>query len=431
MTRLPVLRGKGAKVLAMAATAAILALPIAATAAPDNSAGSDSIGTSQAGSHATTPACLPEQAGFASCFAIQLNNPSDWQGQHVSPSGAPGPSSSTPPSGYGPSDLINAYNLTTSTTGGAGETVAIVDAFNDPNVASDLAVYRSTMHLTPLCGTVSGSCAGQFSVKSFGNRSSSGWGEEISLDVDMVSAICPNCNILLVEAASNSYSNLGAAVNYAKTQARTVAVSNSYGGSESSGELNYDSYYTSSTVAITASSGDGGYGVEYPAASPYVTAVGGTTLKRDTTTSQTRPGWSETAWSGAGSGCSSYETRPSDQTTVTNIPKSCGNRAVADVSADADPNTGVAVYDTFREPGWMIFGGTSVASPIISSVYALASNTSVGSVAAAAYSYRPPAGSLNDVTSGSNGSCGNDLCTATGGWDGPTGNGTPNGIGAF
>jgi subtilase family serine protease len=239
----------------------------------------------------------------------------------------------------------------------------------------------------------------------------------------MASAICPNCKILLVEASSNSFANLGAAVDRAAGIGANV-ISNSYGGSEFSGETGsaYDGHFKHPGVAITVSSGDSGYGVEYPAASQYVTAVGGTTLNWNGTTR------TETAWSGAGSGCSAYEPKPSWQSGIA----TCANRAVADVSAVADPNTGVAVYDTVRyqgQSGWFKVGGTSASSPIIAGVYALAGNA--GSVNDGSFSYSHTT-QLNDVTSGSNGSCGgSNLCTAGRGWDGPTGNGTPNGSGGF
>jgi len=242
----------------------------------------------------------------------------------------------------------------------------------------------------------------------------------------MVSAICPKCNIALVEASSNSMTNLGTAVNEAATLGARQ-ISNSYGGSEFSSESSYDNpYFKHPGVAITASSGDGGYGVEYPAASPDVTAVGGTTLTESGSTV-----WSQTAWSGAGSGCSAYKPQPAWQALDLTITAVCGKRAVADVSADADPNTGVSVYDTYSYQGmsgWLVFGGTSVASPIVASVYALRGNASSidGS-----FPY-DNTGSLNDVASGSNGSCGGSaLCTSGRGWDGPTGLGTPSGTGAF
>ena len=320
-------------------------------------------------------------------------------------------------SGLTPANLQSAYKLG---AGGSGQTVAIVDAQDDPNAEKDLATYRSNFGL-PACTTANG-CFKK--VNQTGGTTyptgDTGWSEEISLDVDMVSAICPSCHILLVEATSASYANLGTAVNEAVKLGAT-AVSNSYGGGESSAETSYDTYYNHPNVAITVSSGDSGYGVEYPAASRYVTAVGGTSLK----TSSTTRGWTETAWSGAGSGCSAYEAKPTWQKDT-----SCTRRTVADVSAVADPATGVAVYDTYGESGWLVFGGTSVASPIVASVYALAGNFSGTSIPASlAYSHT---GNLFDVTSGSNGSCGGTyLCTAKAGYDGPTGLGTPNGTGAF
>src|SRR5581483_4445408 len=160
------------------------------------------------------------------------------------------------------------------------------------------------------------------------------------------------------------------------------------------------------------------------AASPNVTAVGGTSLTRDSSSR----GWSETVWSGAGSGCSAFESQPGFQSSITRLTAVCANRAVADVAFDANPNTGVAVYDSYGyqgRKGWFVVGGTSVGAPAIAAAYALANN---GGTTSGTYSNTS---SLNDVTSGSNGSCGNLLCNGATGWDGPTGNGTPKGTGAF
>ncbi len=332
------------------------------------------------------------------------------------------PFATTAPSGYGPADLQAAY-LLDSAAAGSGQTVAIVDAFDDPNVESDLAVYRSTFGLPP-CTTANG-CFKKVNQNGGTQypRPDRGWALEISLDVQMASAICPNCNILLVEAKSNSLANLAAAVDTAVRLGGTVE-SNSYGASEFSSETSYESHFNHPGVPITVSSGDGGYGVEYPAASQYVTAVGGTTLSR---ASNSR-GWTETAWTGAGSGCSSFIPKPSWQTDP-----GCPNRTVADVSADADPNTGVAVYDTFRfqgRSGWFVVGGTSVSAPVIASVYALAGNAGTISYGSFPYSHTS---SLFDVVAGSNGSCGSIayLCTAGVGYDGPTGLGTPDGSAGF
>lgn len=334
----------------------------------------------------------------------------------VDPDGKP--AAALTPRGYGPSDLRSAYSLTSaSSTGGSGVTIAIVDAYDDANAESDLAVYRSQFGLSP-CTTANG-CFRKIDQNGGTNypRGDMGWAEEISLDLDMASAICPNCKILLVEAKSNSFTNLFTAVDQAAKQGASV-ISNSYGGSEFSSEASYESHYNHSGVAVTVSSGDAGYGVEFPAASKYVIAVGGTSLK----SASNARGWTETAWSGAGSGCSAYISKPSWQADA-----GCGKRTVADVSAIADPNTGVAVYDTYRlhPGGWLVFGGTSVSAPLVGAVYALGG----GSTAQTVYANNA---SLYDVTSGNNGNCGGSyLCTAVAGFDGPTGKGTPNGSSAF
>ena len=372
--------------------------------------------------HKNIHVCGSPAAGKASCNAIRHDT-------FVNGKAAP---QATAPGGFNPADLQSAYNLP-SATAGSGQTVAIVDAYDDPKAEADLATYRAQFGL-PACTTANG-CFRKVN-QSGGTRmprANGGWAQEISLDLDMVSATCPNCHILLVEASSSSMTSLGAAVNEAAKLGATE-ISNSYGGGESSSDPSYDtSYFNHPGVAITVSTGDSGYGVEYPAASQYVTAVGGTSLQRNSTVSR---GWSESVWSttsteGAGSGCSRYDARPSWQSSVSNISSVCAKRAVADVSAVADPYTGVSVYDSYSYQGysgWLVFGGTSVASPIIASVYALAGNASA--VSYGSYPYVQST-SLNDVTSGQTASCGSDLCSAAAGWDGPTGLGTPNGTGAF
>ncbi|MGH8917900.1 MAG: S53 family peptidase, partial [Actinomycetes bacterium] len=245
------------------------------------------------------------------------------------------PLATSAPSGYGPSDIQSAYGLAAAAaSSGSTQTVAIVDAYDDPSAAADMAHYRSTYGL-PACGTGCFTKVNQTGRQGSYPSNDVGWGVEISLDLDMVSATCPKCHILLVEARSPTTANLGTGVNTA-VRLGANAVSNSYGGNESATDPQTDAkYYTHPGVAVTASSGDSGYGVSYPAASPHVTSVGGTTLNR----ASNARGWSETAWSGAGSGCSSYEAKPSWQ-----ADKGCAKRTVADVSAVADPNTGVAVY---------------------------------------------------------------------------------------
>ena len=260
------------------------------------------------------------------------------------------------PSGYAPSDLQTAYGLTSfSGSNGKGQTVAIVDAFVDPNAAKDLAVYRPSTGCRPARDRTAASPA-----KAFGTRADAGWAEEESLDVHMVSAICPNCKILLVEAASNSLAALVTAEKYATAHANYV--SNSWSGNE--GTQKYDGSFNVSGIAITAATGDNGHNstAQWPAILPSVIAVGGTSL----TNINPR---TESAWSGAGSGCSKIYAKPSFQN---GLSTGCSLRAQADTSAVANPNTGVAVYDTYRQSGWLVFGGTSVATPIVASVYALA-----------------------------------------------------------
>jgi len=364
------------------------------------------------------PSCGAAPAGEARCFAWVLTAAGR---EHAMAEGNLRRADASTPSGYGPTQLRAAYNITSAaTTGGSGKTVAIVDAYDDPNLESDLGVYRAQFGL-PACTTANGCFkkVGESGTSTLPAKNAS-WGQEESLDVDMVSANCPNCHILVVEANSTSFTDLGTAVNTAASLGATE-ISNSYGGSESSSETSYASYYNHANIAITASNGDSGYGAAVPAAYNTLTAVGGTTLK---TASNSR-GWTETVWSGTGSGCSKYISKPSWQKDAT-----CTKRMIGDVAYDADPNTGVAVYDSYAydgESGWMVFGGTSVASPAIASIYALAGNT----VSNASYGYSHTS-SLYDVTSGSNGRCSPAYyCTGETGYDGPTGNGTPNGTGAF
>ncbi len=386
--------------LAAGSAVAVVAVATAgvATAAPSPAA---------AGGKHAAKVCSAPARGMAACLNQVLVNNSTGK-----------PAVTGTPAGLNPADIRSAYALTSSSSG--GRTVAIVDAYNDPTAESDLDVYRSQFGLSSC--TTSNGCFRK--VSQTGSTTSlpatdAGWATEISLDLDMVSAACPDCKILLVEASSSSFANLGTAVNYAASQGSVVAISNSYGGSDSA----QTSAYNHPGIAITASTGDAGYGVESPASFPDVVAVGGTSLSR---ASNTR-GWTESAWSGAGSGCSTINAKPTWQTSVTQ----CSKKANADVSAVADPNTGVSVYDSTSyqgSVGWQVYGGTSASSPIIASVYALSGNTAGYP---ASYTWAHASG-LNDVTSGSNGTCSTTVwCHAGVGWDGPTGLGTPKGTSAF
>ena len=348
--------------------------------------------------------------------------------------------------GYGPSQLQAAYGLTSASASlGSGTTVAVVDAYDDPTAASDLAAYRSAAGLPALT-------SGQFTKYNQEGETSplpseapldDDWTLEEALDVDMVSAICPLCKIDLVEANNDTGNGLYVAEETAATTLGAKYISNSWGGSETSTDTTYDSeYFGVSGVVYTASAGDSAYsgGVIYPATSPHVVAVGGTTLN---TASNSR-GWTESVWDtsseeGTGSGCSAFEPQPAWQTAISIIPPACSDRVDNDVAADADPNTGAAVYDTSNDNGgWLEVGGTSESSPMIAAVFALAGNNGNGGNNAADSIYTHTA-DLNEVTASSDGTCtppaaDSVLCTATGAantYNGPTGWGTPNGLTAF
>jgi hypothetical protein len=386
---------------------------------------------------AGAPACSVGLAGQARCMAIFLDAPPPGGGLLggvlgslplglgglLGGSPAPAPTPQIPggsPRGYTASDLRSAYGI--SGTGAAGRTVAVVDAMDDPNAEADLAVYRSAMGL-PACTTANG-CFRKVDAKGGTNYPApdADWAKETSLDLDMVSAACSDCHILLVEAATQDIPVLGAAESYAATVPGVVAISNSFGVPEQAQETGWDAYFNHPGIAVVAASGDSGYGTVYPASSPYVISVGGTTLTRDSSAR----GWSETAWNGAGSGCSSYEPKPAWQ-----VDTGCSRRTTADLAVDADPTTGVAAYDSYGAPGWVQAGGTSAGAPFVAALYALAGNPAA-QAAPGAYLYAH-AGNLNDVTSGQNGllCLGNYLCSARPGYDGPTGLGTPSGLGAF
>jgi subtilase family serine protease len=386
-------------------------------------------------------ACGQATPGTAACLAV-IDTGLHWTGSHWTTGAAAAPrpkkapadtttaTAAAAPAPYMAANLQSAYNLPSALLG-ARQTIAIVDAFDDPDAASDLAKYRAANNL-PACNAAN-PCftkVNQDGVQGSYARSNKGWAGEESLDLDMASSICPNCKIILVEADSNAGSNLHAAEREAAKLGPNV-ISNSWGAPEYPGEqADCSQYFDPSGIAVTASSGDSGFGAGFPALCASVTAVGGTTLTRDPGSGR---GWAEGAWQFAGSGCSAYIAKPAWQ-----HDRLCGMRADADVSAVADPDTPVAVYDTFDEPGWVAFGGTSVASPIIAGVYALAGNAATaGPGASYAYAHTRY---LNDVTSGipfyaggaSNGYCGGSyLCTAGPGYDGPTGLGTPDGTGGF
>jgi subtilase family serine protease len=399
-----------------------LAIPSAAAAMPvtPGAAAAPAVAQDSPAPDGAVAACGAAAPGFARCLALIRTNRA---GRAMA--------SASPSQGYGPADLQAAYRL--PATGGSGQVIAVVDAFDDPTAAADLAVYRQTYGL-PACTTANGcfSKVNQAGVAGSYPPADGGWAAEISLDLDMVSAACPQCHILLVEGNSPAVSDLAASVDTAVALGASV-VSNSYGTSEGNGMQQFFPDYQHPGHVIVASSGDFGYTTaQFPAVTPGVLAVGGTSLSH----AGNRRGWTETVWGhgsssgflgGSGSGCSAYVDKPAWQQD-----KYCHMRTITDVSADADPQTGVAVYDTtpsrFGPPGWLVIGGTSASAPFISGVIGQAGNSATFTPG---YAYAHTA-SFFDVTKGSNGYCGKDyLCTAKSGYDGPTGLGTPDGLGGL
>ena len=361
-------------------------------------------------------ACGAVPSGWVRCFA-------EWRagGSRPAATGATTPAVGLPKSGYGPADIASAYQL--DTTRGSGQVVGIVDAFDNPKVESDLAAYRRAWGLPP-CTSANG-C-----FRKVNQRGGStppfpdpGWGVEIALDVQAVSAACPRCRILLVEADEPLLTDIGKSVNTAVRLGADI-VSNSYGTDEFNGILGLAAtYYTHPGVAQVASSGDFGFGpAQFPAVWDRMIGVGGTRLTKTDTGD-----WHERAWSGAGSGCSAWVDKPAWQ-----HDGHCQMRTVADISAVADPDTGLAVYDTFGlgpDNGWIQVGGTSLSSPLIAGMIGLAGNAERLDRAAWIYWHRS---GLHDVIGGSNGYCGGDyLCNAKKGYDAPTGLGSPRGVSAL
>ncbi|MFF8910319.1 S53 family peptidase [Streptomyces olivaceoviridis] len=314
------------------------------------------------------------------------------------------------PAGLGPSDIRSAYKL--SGTNGAGRTVAITLAYHNPNLESDLAVYRRQFHLPPC--TKTNRCLRVINQNG-GTTPPSGtapeWAFESSIDVDAISATCSNCHILVVEADDASPANLFTAVDQAVAQGAKF-ISNSWVLPEASFEGAFDFHFNHPGVAFTFASGDNAGVTQYPAASPYVTAVGGTTLTR----AQNSRGWAESAWNGTGCGCSLFEPKPAFQHDTI-----CANRTIADASAVADD---FAVYDTIPfngSTGWFVANGTSISAPLMAGMYALAGNPAPGTFPNS-YPYAHPR-NFFDITTGAA-----DGFAAVPGYDAPTGIGTPNGV---
>jgi hypothetical protein len=427
-----------------AAAAILIAAASFAVAGPEATASTPTAPPASAPATTTsTPFCPPAAPGQRTCLGRALKAAARARARaalaraHVI---------GGPAGGYAPQDIQSAYNLAATVgTNGLGLTVAIVDAYSDPRAIQDLAAYRSHFGL-PACpfGVAAASCLRI--VNQTGGQASpapdAGWADEITLDLDAVSTSCPLCHILLVEASSQLDSDLITAVHRAATLGASV-MSLSFGGCEVGGQGDFDTTLRNAGIPIAVASGDGGYqssdnnpflcpvsSPEYPASSPQVTAVGGTTLN----TAVGARGWAESAWSysppgsGGGSGCSSFEVKPAWQTDA-----GCAFRTVADVSADADPNTGLAVYNTYSDNGWDVYGGTSLAAPLVAGIYALADAPAAAVDGRIWYT----GVRTTDVTSGTTAPHPTDcsqalyLCNAGPGYDGPTGMGTPNGLPMF
>jgi len=359
--------------------------------------------------------CPPPTKTQASCMAIGVPSLNKLASLGLV---APSYEGSGEGGGFSPADLRSAYKLPSE--GGEGQTVAIVDAYDDPNAKEDLAEYRAKYKL-PSCGEGCFEKVNQKGEAKNYPEASGSWGIEISLDLDMVSATCPKCHILLVEAENAAIENLLLAVEEAAKKEAKV-ISDSWAGAEFSGETSDDHYLNHPGIPILFASGDYGYGVLYPSASPDVVAVGGTSLEKDSVVER---GWKEKAWSDAGSGCSEYEEKLAWQKD-----EGCSKRTVADVSAVASPETPVSVYDTYPYDGtkgkWWLVGGTSAATPLVAGVEML-SSSAFRSAGPRAFYAAGQGGGLFDVSEGYNGLCETYLCDAEVGYDGPTGWGTPDG----
>jgi subtilase family serine protease len=327
------------------------------------------------------------------------------------------------PAGETPQSIYPVYNLTFDTTGGSN-VIVIVDAFDYPTAENDLNVFSSQFGL-PACTKATG-CFQQIYASGSKPRANCGWAQEAALDIEWAHAMAPRAKIVLVEASSNSFANLFAAVDVATSQVTPGGgkgeVSMSWGGSEFSSEASNDGHFQNTGVVYFGSSGDTGGVTIYPSASPYVVAAGGTTIHRDRNGKFT----SETGWSGSGGGPSKYETQLSYQSGIAGTDGT--QRSIPDFSFDSDPNSGVSVYDSTRcqgLSGWLVFGGTSVASPSLAGIVNRAGHFSASSVTelTTIYGNLGSSADFRDITSGTAGSF-----TAVAGWDFVTGVGSNQGL---
>lgn len=419
---------KQAAVIAAAAMISLLAAPSAAGASPGAGPGAG-----HSWSHQDVHVCSKSAAGRAACTSIARVLYADGlEYQAGNQSQLDNAARAAASVSYTAVGIRTAYGITGQ--GDPSRVVAIVDANDDPNAYSHLSTYRSTMGLplmqsctlSTLTGLTSSSSSPCFTkVNQTGGTTlpsaDPGWSNEIDLDLQAASAICPDCSLLLLEATSASFGDLGTAVTTASNTAHVLAITNSYGTTSDVPGAAYPAWDAAAQkgIAVLASAGDWGYATSFPASATNVLGVGGTTL---TVSSTTGARTAETAWSSTGSGCSLYNAAPTWQV-IPNSP--CGPmKAVSDLSADADPNSGLQVYTTYSgTTGWWIFGGTSLSSPLVAAQYAKQGGYG-GSYLAGQYAWATTTPYF-DVTSGSNGTCSPSvMCTAGAGWDGPTGLGS-------
>ncbi|MBC5809589.1 MAG: peptidase S8 [Candidatus Eremiobacteraeota bacterium] len=360
----------------------------------------------------TTP--QPDRGPVSKCGGF-VNNPIASIPKGTSPQLFPG---------YGPPHIQAMYGIaSTAASAGAGKTVAIVTAFVDRNIESDLAVYRAAYGLPP-CSVASGCLTIRVNLgDGKQHMAPSSWSAETALDTQMISAVCPLCKIVVVQAKSDQAQDLAESVDTAAGY-HPVAISNSYAipenqpATDQAKMISFAGHYRKSDMAITAGAGDHGYGVSYPASIESVVSVGGTTIHQKGDGSFAAP----TVWSGTGSGCSVLFKKPSWQTDA-----GCAMRTANDIAILADPATGVMAFTSYNG-GWNVFGGTSVGAPIVAAMYALAGTTPHMKDPSQLYVH---AQSLHPI-SGSNGNCSPSyLCNGGVGYDGPSGLGAPYGLAAF
>ena len=408
-------------VAAAAMTVSMLAVPVAGAASPT-------------WSHRDLSICGPGSADTAACLSVVRQFYENGQAYHAqTPGDLKSVAKAAASISYTATDIRAAYGITG--VGDPSRVIAIVDAYDDPAAFTNLTTYRATLgsslapinncplsQLTSLTSSATTPCFTKIDQSGGTSYPSAdaGWSNEIDLDLQAASAVCPRCSILLVEANSASFADLGAAVTEASGTAHVLAISNSYGSSSDVSGVTYPQWDNAANkgIAVMASTGDGGYGVGFPATATYVIGVGGTTLAVDTGGARS----TETAWSGSGSGCSTYNAAPSWQV-ISGNPCN-GKKAIADLSADADPYSGLQIYTTYSgKAGWYVFGGTSLSSPLMGALYAMQGGYGSTPLAGAyAWASTTP---HYDVTSGSNGRCRIAvLCNAGTGWDGPTGLGS-------